>query len=193
MQAIVLANKWPKPWWNHYLRNNFLEHDQVIKECLRNDAIIQWDENTPDYQGQSDDLEKVHQIRADADEFGLRRGFVVPIHRAQGFCGAVSYVGMDIEIGDRDKPLLHLISIYAFEHLYKLSELEPVHINVLTPREKEVTQWAAKGKTTEQIANLIAITPRTVIMHLQNAARKLGASNRTHLVARALQLGHIEF
>ena len=81
--------------------------------------IIQWDENTPDYQGPTGDLEKTRQIRQDANAFGLQRGFVVPIHRAHGFCGAVSYVGWDLDLHEEDKPLLHLISIYAFEHLFK--------------------------------------------------------------------------
>lgn len=191
-QSIILANKWPKDWWNHYLENKFAEHDPIIQACLRSDTPLQWDENTPDFKGPTDNLEQVHQIRRDAIRFGMRRGFVVPIHRAYGFCGAVSYIGKNLEIDEKERPLLHLVSLYAFEHIYKLSGYEKSKVSILTKRERELTLWAAKGKTTDQMSDLIGITPRTVTMHLQNATKKLGASNRIHLVARALQLGQIE-
>ena len=191
-KSFILANKWPEDWWHHYLENNFAQDDPVVQECMRSDTPLEWDENTPDYQEPGVNLERAHKIRQDADAFGLRRGFVIPIHRAHGFCGAVSYIGKHLEIPQEDKPLLHLVSIYAFEHLFKLSGLEHSKITFLTEREKEVTQWAARGMTSDQISDLVGITPRTVIMHLQNAAKKLGASNRTHLVARALQLAQID-
>ena len=49
----------------------------------------------------------------------------------------------------------------------------------LTPRERAVLWWAADGKSASQIGDILHITKRTVDEHTQNAARKLGAANRT--------------
>jgi DNA-binding CsgD family transcriptional regulator len=57
----------------------------------------------------------------------------------------------------------------------------------LTPRELEVLRWAARGKTAKDIAQILHITKRTADEHAQNVIRKLGAVNRTHAIAIALQ------
>jgi DNA-binding CsgD family transcriptional regulator len=57
----------------------------------------------------------------------------------------------------------------------------------LTPREREVLWWAAEGKSAQEIAEILSIAKRTVNEHTQNAARKLGAANRTQAVATALR------
>ena len=59
----------------------------------------------------------------------------------------------------------------------------------LTKREIEVLQWAAEGKTNEDIATILAIKGRTVKFHIENAVMKLGTSNRIAGVTRALMMG----
>lgn len=59
----------------------------------------------------------------------------------------------------------------------------------LTPREEEVLQWVATGKTDGDIAALLAISPRTVNKHLEHIYVKLGVETRTAAVMRALH-GH---
>jgi LuxR family quorum sensing-dependent transcriptional regulator len=46
---------------------------------------------------------------------------------------------------------------------------------------------AAEGKSAAQIGKILHITKRTVDEHTKNAARKLGAANRTQAVAIALR------
>jgi DNA-binding CsgD family transcriptional regulator len=57
----------------------------------------------------------------------------------------------------------------------------------LTPRELEVLGWVAKGKTAQDTAQILGISKRTVDEHVQTIIRKLGAANRTHAIAIALQ------
>jgi DNA-binding CsgD family transcriptional regulator len=57
----------------------------------------------------------------------------------------------------------------------------------LTPRECEVLWWAAQGKSAREIGGILHISKRTVDEHTHNAARKLGAANRTQAVAIALR------
>ncbi len=52
--------------------------------------------------------------------------------------------------------------------------------------------WVAAGKTTSEIAAIMPICERTVIFHLSNARRKLGATNSRHAISKALSLGLID-
>jgi len=58
----------------------------------------------------------------------------------------------------------------------------------LTPRENEVLQWLAHGKTDAEIAALLGLSPRTVHKHLEHIYVKLGVETRTAAVMRALAL-----
>jgi DNA-binding CsgD family transcriptional regulator len=69
-----------------------------------------------------------------------------------------------------------------------LDEAAPIR---LTPREIDVLTLTASGRTRDESAALLRISPATVKDHLQRASAKLGASNKTHAVALALQLGLI--
>ena len=54
----------------------------------------------------------------------------------------------------------------------------------LTDREQEVLRWLASGKTDKDIAEILAISPRTVHKHLQRIYEKLGVETRTAAVMR---------
>ncbi len=56
----------------------------------------------------------------------------------------------------------------------------------LTRREGEILKWAFIGKTNAEIGMILNISEFTVKNHVQNVLRKLGASNRTHAVAKAV-------
>jgi DNA-binding CsgD family transcriptional regulator len=58
----------------------------------------------------------------------------------------------------------------------------------LTPRERDVLSWVARGKTNAEIAQLLWLAPSTVRKHLENVYGKLGVSTRTAAVARFLGL-----
>ena len=47
----------------------------------------------------------------------------------------------------------------------------------------------ADGKTQQQIASTLVISPKTVATHIQNLLGKVGVHSRAELVARAYLLG----
>ena len=55
----------------------------------------------------------------------------------------------------------------------------------LNDREVETLTWAARGKTSAEIAEILGITKRTVDFHVDNARTKLGAPTRTAAVIKA--------
>jgi DNA-binding CsgD family transcriptional regulator len=54
----------------------------------------------------------------------------------------------------------------------------------LTPREREVMSLVATGKTNQEIARTLWLSPNTVRSHLENVYEKLGVGNRTAAAAR---------
>ena len=62
-------------------------------------------------------------------------------------------------------------------------------IERLSQRELEVLQLIAAGRTNQEIARLLIVSPGTVKAHTASIYRKLDVANRTEAVARARQLG----
>jgi DNA-binding CsgD family transcriptional regulator len=65
--------------------------------------------------------------------------------------------------------------------LARLDDAPPAE--VLTPREREVAELAARGRTSRDIAEALTISVRTVDSHLNHAYTKLGITNRHDLPA----------
>ena len=58
----------------------------------------------------------------------------------------------------------------------------------LTGREIETMRFVAEGKTDWEIGQIIGVSENTARFHVDNARRKLDASNRAHAVAKFLSL-----
>ena len=63
----------------------------------------------------------------------------------------------------------------------------------LSRRERVVLGELAQGHATEEIAEVLVLSPHTVRSHVKTAMRKLGARTRAHAVAIALSAGAIEY
>ena len=59
----------------------------------------------------------------------------------------------------------------------------------LSPRELEVLELLAAGRSNREIADQLVVALDTVKKHVSHLLDKLGAGNRTQAVARARELG----
>jgi DNA-binding NarL/FixJ family response regulator len=59
----------------------------------------------------------------------------------------------------------------------------------LTEREREIVAWVATGRSNQEIAELLVVSPDTVRTHVSRAMVKLQARDRAQLVVFALQSG----
>jgi len=62
----------------------------------------------------------------------------------------------------------------------------------LSPREEEVTKLVAESHSTEQIAQLLSISPKTVERHRENILAKLGMRDRVELTRWAIRHGLLD-
>ena len=65
-------------------------------------------------------------------------------------------------------------------------------VDVLSAREFEVFMALAKGKTTNEIADTLSLSPRTVGTHLYHIKQKLNVQNAAELTLVAVRNGLIE-
>jgi DNA-binding NarL/FixJ family response regulator len=65
--------------------------------------------------------------------------------------------------------------------------------NLLTEREREILKLLAEGYSTQEIADMLVITAKTVEGHKTNLMAKLGIHNRIDLVKYALRKGIITY
>ena len=63
-----------------------------------------------------------------------------------------------------------------------------ISIDALTPKEKEVLSYVAKGASNQEIADKLCVRDVTVKTHLNSIFKKLKVSNRTQAVLLAMQI-----
>jgi hypothetical protein len=70
--------------------------------------------------------------------------------------------GYHLKLAAAEKPVVHLLSLYAFESVRQFGgRCEPKKPNI-TSREREVLHWIASGKSAWEIGEILHISKRTV-------------------------------
>ncbi len=110
---------------------------------------------------------------------------------ADGADGYLLKDAMDDELFQALSAILHGQRFIASQiNRGKLEAAAPRAVE-LTAREREVLQLLADGRTTQQAADLLAISPHTATRHRANLMQKLGVHNQAELVRVAMQRGLI--
>jgi DNA-binding NarL/FixJ family response regulator len=94
----------------------------------------------------------------------------------------------------RGEPFLYPPTVRTLmrEYLDRAADGEAVRDDPLTPREREVVKLVAEAHTSEEIARLLVISPRTVERHRENILAKLGLTDRVQLTRYAIRHGLVE-
>jgi DNA-binding NarL/FixJ family response regulator len=94
----------------------------------------------------------------------------------------------------RGEPFLYPPAVRALmrEHLEAAAAGEPGRADPLTQRELEVVKLVAEAHSTDQIAELLVISPKTVERHRENILAKLGMRDRVELTRYAIRRGLVE-
>ncbi len=66
---------------------------------------------------------------------------------------------------------------------------EPAAVDELTPREREILQLVAQGRSNGEIGKQLFISAKTVSVHVSNILGKFGAASRTEAAAIARRRG----
>jgi DNA-binding CsgD family transcriptional regulator len=188
---FIGVNNTPADYLNVFQDGSIGRRDPVMQHCKRHSVPIVWDQATYTTNGAGDVWEE--QAR-----FGYKTGVNLALHLPEG---RHFILGVD-----RDQPLprspveltrivadVQLFAVHAMDAAMRLlvpERLQPER-PVLTPREVECLSRTMDGKTAWEVGNLLGISERTAVLHLQTAMRKLGCVNKHQAVLKALRLGLI--
>ncbi|AKM45289.1 LuxR family transcriptional regulator [Burkholderia contaminans] len=175
---------YPPAWRARYEDAGYAEIDPLIKHCLSCTVPLIWHDEL--FTGPS------AHMRDEAKAYGLVYGVSCPVHDRRGMFSMLS-MATDCPFQHREADTLRLLSIsqlfanFVHSAMQKLLDSEYRRQNAcdLTARECEALQWVGRGKTAWEISKILGIGQRTVVFHLSNAVRKLGANNRAQAVVIA--------
>jgi DNA-binding NarL/FixJ family response regulator len=94
----------------------------------------------------------------------------------------------------RGEPFLYPRAVKALirDHMERASDGESIPEDPLSPRESEILKLIAEGSTSQEIADLLVISRKTVERHRSNILEKLGMRDRVDLTRYAIRRGLAE-
>jgi len=117
-----------------------------------------------------------------------------------GACGYVLKSVADRDLVDachaamRGEPFLYpgAVSALIRDYLGRVRDGDAIPGKAITPREEEILKLVAEGHTSQQIADILVISVKTVERHRANLLQKLGLKDRLELARYAIRVGLIE-
>lgn len=188
-----LISSYPKSWTSHYFREGYHNIDPVLQEPRSTNRMFLWDGR----EARSAKSAKERRLFDDALSFKIRTGLTVRIPSSQN-----QYAAFTLAVDDRSLGLDRFIET-SQDMLYRVGLTYHAHVSAkigcmsagsgmaspLTQRERQCLAWISDGKTMQDIAELLNVTPRGVKFHLDNARRNLAALTLPHAVALAFRQG----
>lgn len=178
-------------WVTHYMTRGFHRIDPTIHISRKAIAPVDWDR-----------LERTTHFRtvfAEAPDFGMsERGLTVPVRGPYGDIGLFS-VTRKCASADWQALRKHVIGNLQMAAVHMHDNVMSSNLSVsalclpsLSQREREILQWVAEGKSQQDIGDILAISHRTVEVHLRSARSKLGALSTPQAIGRAVGLGIVK-
>jgi LuxR family transcriptional regulator len=175
-----------------WCEQGYYQADPVQAYALKTCAPFVWSYQRPEQTALRAVLTERHQVVQDyMRDNHMPCGVTVPLHLPHGNFGTIT----GIATGARQEQALNTtlaelsFIAHAFhESVFPLFDEEMLtcqHVR-LSKRERECLAWSTEGLTAKEIARKLHRSVATVSLHLNNAAHKLGATNRVQAVVRAI-------
>ncbi len=177
----------------YWFDRGYFRLDPVQQVALRSSAPFFWDydrrADTPINRFMNEDSEPVVRYLSEHD---MSTGVTVPVHMPRGDYATVTGIRFGQNAGFEKHALRFIADFGLLAHVFHeaaYSLFDKTALTVakmrLTDRERECLRYSAEGLSAKEISRIIERSVPTVVMHLNAAARKLGARNRTQAVVRA--------
>jgi LuxR family transcriptional activator of conjugal transfer of Ti plasmids len=188
LDKVLALTTYPSSWVSRYCNNRYDRLDPIIARSVSTTLPFSWSVHA----ARSGLTRRQRRFFDEADDYGIRHGFTIPIHERSGKAATLTVATSDkrSEIESRlesHQHALHLIAIYLHAWMRRtLPTSDRTLRPMLTQREIACLQWAARGKSAVNIAQILHIRPRTVVFHIENAKQKFGVASLQQAIAQAL-------
>ncbi len=187
--VTVMAHGFPEAWVQRYVSEALYEIDPIPRHAADSALPFKWSD-ARHFSDLTDD-ERRYLDLLDAAELG--DGLAIPVFGPHGRNGYAGYgFGLpELPIGPTEIALLRWAAQLGHLSYCDLLAAAPHESCHLSPREREVMQWAARGKSNAVIAEILGVSRHTVDTHVRRTFNKLGVADRVTATLRALALGLI--
>lgn len=182
----VLLFSFPEKWVEHYKRQEYYKDDVVLKTILKRPTPYVWkDLNISDRRNQ--------QIFSEAKEFGVSYGMTVPISHYGHYPCSINIAGSNMDIDPLNYHVLHLMALHYYQKVIEIKKLnrDLAVTSALSLREAECLLWVSKGKSDQDIGDILSISPTTVREHMTHVRAKFKVRTRAQALVIAISCGII--
>lgn len=177
----------------YWFERGYFSIDPVQQVALRTSAPFLWnysaDADTVIRRFLTEDTAPVARYLHERD---MSAGVTVPVHMPRGDYATVTGIHFRSSKAFERHALRHIADFNLLAHVFHEAASDRFEVETfrsgkvrLTERERECLRYSAEGYSAKEISRIIDRSVPTVVMHLNAAARKLGARNRTQAVVRA--------
>ena len=186
-----VLDHFPADFRAYYATNDCIRYDPVLRAALKRKRAFAWEqlEAAPHFTARQSVF--MAQLKA----YHLHQGIAVPI-RVTGTLNAIVGFARSAPAPDAGAPLEALTRIAGdvyttYKAIHRLETSPTTEWAPLSTKERDVLNWVAGGKTDDEIAEILSISPNTVDSHMRNIYRKMNAHSRVSAVVAGIRQGHI--
>lgn len=191
-QYYFLISDMPSEWTDHYRERNYSNIDPVMAYARTQMTPVVWDDLPRDAPIPKSMFE-------DAVTCGVQHGATAPIYDS-GLNGGLFSVARSTPVPKdtdyRQQLLMWMqwiaVQIHQRVHEEVIPDNNHLEHKNLTNRERQCLMWAAEGKTSWEIGQIIGIAEKTVVHHLRGASYKLGSNRRQGAITKAVAFGTLQ-
>jgi DNA-binding CsgD family transcriptional regulator len=179
-----------------YFFDGFYAKTPVFRWAERNAGTCTWSWVAAAFQAgrlSAEEMEAVRQNAAMGVVAGISVSFPEVSFRSKGALGLIADPGLghaevDAIFAERQEEILAVANMMhlTIVHLPHLSRHR-----ALSPRQREALEWVADGKTTQDVALLMGVSPAMVEKHLRLAREALAVETTAQAVAKGALLNMI--
>lgn len=189
--ALFLSTSEPE-YTQLFVRDGFYKRTPIYRWLQKNTGTTTWRWVHDDFAAGRLPPSEAETVRVNAS-FGIVAGVAISFpatQRTKGVLGLTADPGIDHDAVDNILTR-HGPSIEAVAHMLHLRIISlPANYvrRSLTPRQREVLEWVADGKTSQDVAILMSISPAMVEKHLRLAREALNVETTAQAVAKGTLL-----
>jgi LuxR family transcriptional regulator/LuxR family quorum-sensing system transcriptional regulator CciR len=184
---IIRAEGFPEDWVQHYVEDRLFLVDPIPAVAARSTEPFFWSDIgtlTALLEHEEAYLEELREAR-------LGEGLGVPVFgpmQCDGYVG-LGFGGTRPALGQREVRELQAAAQVAHLAYCGMAAGKQRARYALSPREREVLHWIARGKSNAAISTIMDISPHTVDTHVRRIFDKLGVADRTTAAIKGLGSG----
>lgn len=188
-QDWILLNNHEPDYMNAFINDGHLFQAPMVRWALENCGACSW--RWLEEMALSGDLsDSERKVVAFNQQMNVTAGYTISFKSVSARVKAA--IGLTAKSGLTQDDVEHIWARHSEEiivannvmHL-KLLTLPHSGARHLTKRQREVLQWVGDGKTTQDIAILLKLTPATIEKHLRLARRALGVETTAQAVLKS--------